>query len=153
MLEPWFSVRDFGTGLDNNQVVNIYTTYFESTKADSNDFIGALGLGSKSPFSYTENFTVTAIKDGTKRIYSAFINEVGVPSIAEMSEELTDEGNGVEVKFSVTDRYDYNSFVHEAQRVFMWFKHRPNVIGNTNYHLQELTYREKDIVQIGRAHV
>lgn len=146
MLEPWFSVRDFGTGLDNNQVVNIYTTYFESTKSDSNDFIGALGLGSKSPFSYTENFTVTAIKDGTKRIYSAFINEVGVPSIAEMSEELTDEGNGVEVKFSVTDRYDYNSFVHEAQRVFMWFKHRPNVIGNTSYHLQEPTYREKDIV-------
>lgn len=146
MLEPWFSVRDFGTGLDNNQVVNIYTTYFESTKSDSNDFIGALGLGSKSPFSYTENFTVTAIKNGTKRIYSAFINEVGVPSIAEMSEELTDEGNGVEVKFSVTDRYEYNSFVHEAQRVFMWFKHRPNVIGNTSYHLQEPIYREKDIV-------
>ena len=146
MLEPWFSVRDFGTGLNNDQVVNIYTTYFESTKSDSNDFIGALGLGSKSPFSYTENFTVTAIKDGTKRIYSAFINEVGVPSIAEMSEELTDEGNGVEVKFSVTDRYDYNSFVHEAQRVFMWFKHKPKVSGNTNYYEETQTYREKDIV-------
>ena len=58
VLEPWFSVRDFGTGLDGDQVTNIYTTYFESTKTGSNDFIGALGLGSKSPFSYTENFTL-----------------------------------------------------------------------------------------------
>src|SRR6185436_18340980 len=78
ILEPYFAVRDFGMGLDGDSVVNIYTTYFESTKTNSNDFIGALGLGSKSPFSYTENFTVTAIKDGTKRIYSAFINDVGV---------------------------------------------------------------------------
>lgn len=65
-LDPYFSIRDFGTGLNRDQVNNIYTTYFESTKTNSNDYIGALGLGSKSPFSYTNNFTVTAIKDGKK---------------------------------------------------------------------------------------
>ena len=73
-LEPFFYIRDFGIGLNHDQVTNIYTTYFESTKTASNDFIGALGLGSKSPFSYTENFTVTAIKDGRKGLYTAFIN-------------------------------------------------------------------------------
>ena len=145
VLEPWFSVKDFGLGLSGDQVVNIYTTYFESTKTDSNDYIGALGLGSKSPFSYTENFTVTAIKNGTKRIYSAFINEMGVPSIAEMSEELTDEGNGVEVKFSVTDRYDYNSFKYESDEVFKWFKNKPTVTGAHFTH-QSIDYKEKDIV-------
>jgi len=146
MLEPWFSVRDYGTGLNDDQVTNIYTTYFESTKTDSNDFIGALGLGSKSPFSYTENFTVTAIKDGMQRIYSAFINEMGVPSIAEMSTELTDEPNGVEVKFSVTERYDYNSFRHEAAEVFKWFKSKPNVTGVSFTH-EKPTYKEENIVQ------
>lgn len=145
-FEPWFAVRDFGLGLDGNQVVNIYTTYFESTKTDSNEFIGALGLGSKSPFSYTENFTVTAIKNGTRRIYSAFINEVGVPSIAEMSEELTDEGNGVEVKFSVTDRYDYNSFRHESQEVFQWFKLQPIITGVDNFEVHPEVFKERDIV-------
>ena len=25
-LEPWFSIRDFGTGLNHEQVTNIYTT-------------------------------------------------------------------------------------------------------------------------------
>ena len=144
-LEPWFSVRDFGIGLDGNQVTNIYTTYFESTKTDSNDYIGALGLGSKSPFSYTENFTVTAIKAGIKRIYSAFINEMGVPSIAEMSEELTDDGNGVEVKFSVTDRYDYNSFVYESQAVFKWFKNKPTVTG-VRFEHETVDYKEQNII-------
>jgi HSP90 family molecular chaperone len=106
-LEPWFAIRDYGTGLSHEQVTNIYTTYFESTKTNSNDFIGALGLGSKSPFSYTDNFTVTAIKDGIKGIYSAFINAEGVPSIAKMGEEETTEPSGVEVKFSVNDRWDF----------------------------------------------
>ena len=145
VLEPWFSVKDFGLGLSGDQVVNIYTTYFESTKTDSNDYIGALGLGSKSPFSYTENFTVTAIKNGTKRIYSAFINEMGVPSIAEMSEELTDEGNGVEVKFSVTDRYDYNSFRYESDEVFKWFKNKPIVTGAYFEHTKQ-SYKEENVV-------
>jgi len=145
VLEPWFSVRDFGMGLDGHQIVEIYTTYFESTKTNSNDFIGALGLGSKSPFSYTENFTVTAIKNGTKRIYSAFINEMGVPSIAEMSEELTDEGNGVEVKFSVTNRYDYDSFRHEAMEVFKWFKNQPKVTG-AQFTPHVIDYNEQNIV-------
>ena len=146
VLEPWFAVRDFGMGLDGHQVVNIYTTYFESTKTDSNAFIGALGLGSKSPFSYTENFTVTAIKGGIKRIYSAFINEAGVPSIAEMGEELTDEGNGVEVKFSVTERYDYQSFRNEARQVFEWFENKPIITGVDSFEHGTISYKEKNIV-------
>lgn len=146
VLEPWFAVRDFGLGLDGHQVVNIYTTYFESTKTDSNDFIGALGLGSKSPFSYTENFTVTAVKNGVKRIYSAFINDAGVPSIAEMGEELTDEGNGVEVKFSVTNKYDYDSFRNEARKVFMWFKVKPEITGVNGFECGDVKYKEQNIV-------
>lgn len=146
VLEPWFAVKDFGLGLDNHQVINIYTTYFESTKTESNDFIGALGLGSKSPFSYTENFTVTAIKDGIQRIYSAFINEQGVPSITEMGECLTDEPNGVEVKFSVTDRSDYQSFRNEARGVFAWFTNRPIITGVAEFEHYDIDYKERNIV-------
>ena len=145
MLEPYFGVKDFGLGLSGEQVMNIYTTYFESSKTDSNDFIGALGLGSKSPFSYTENFTVTAIKDGMKRIYSAFINEMGVPCVAEMGEEITEEVNGVEVKFSVTERYDYRTFANEAQEVFSWFANKPKITG-VSLEIRDVNYKEKNIV-------
>ena len=115
-LDPTFRIRDYGTGLSHDQVLNIYTTYFESTKTESNAFIGALGLGSKSPFSYTDNFTVTAIKDGKRNVYSAFINGEGVPSIALMHGEDTDEPIGVEIQFAVTDRYDYDKFRSEDRK-------------------------------------
>ena len=144
-LEPWFYIRDFGTGLNHEQVSNIYTTYFESTKTESNAFIGALGLGSKSPFSYTDNFTVTAIKDGRKGIYSAFINDVGVPSIALMDEEQVTEPNGVEVKFSVNDRYDFNKFADEANKVYRWFPVTPTITGNV-IAIEPLDFETKDII-------
>jgi len=146
-LEPWFSIRDYGTGLDHAQVTNIYTTYFESTKTGSNDFIGALGLGSKSPFSYTDNFTVTAVRYGHKGIYTAFINEHGVPSIALMHEEPSAEPSGVEVKFSVNDRYDFDKFRNEAQIVFVYFKLRPVIHGLKEFKFQDPTYKDKDIIK------
>ena len=144
-LEPWFYIRDFGTGLSHDQVTKIYTTYFESTKTESNEFIGALGLGSKSPFSYTDNFTVTAIQNGRKGIYSAFINDVGVPSIALMGEDQVTEPNGVEVKFSVNDRYDFSKFADEAQSVYAWFPVLPTITGNV-ITVNPVGYETKDII-------
>ena len=145
-LEPYFSIRDYGTGLTHEQVTNIYTTYFESTKTNSNEFIGALGLGSKSPFSYTDNFTVTAIKDGRKGIYTAFINEQGVPSIALMMEEQTTDPAGVEVRFAVEERYDFDKFRSEAKHVYEYFKLRPVVSGNADFKFKDPSYKEKDII-------
>jgi hypothetical protein len=145
-LEPHFSIRDYGTGLSHEQVTNIYTTYFESTKTNSNAFIGALGLGSKSPFSYTDNFTVTAIQNGHKGIYTAFINEAGVPSIAQMMEEATDEPNGVEVKFAVTERYDFDKFRQEARQVYRHFALRPVISGNGDFGFDTPEYESRDII-------
>ena len=145
-LEPWFSIRDYGTGLSHDQVTQIYTTYFESTKTDSNEFIGALGLGSKSPFSYTDNFTVTAIQNGVKGIYSAFINASGVPSIAKMMDEATDEPAGVEVKFSVNERYDFDKFRQEARQVFTYFKLRPVISGNADFTFINVEYETENII-------
>ena len=144
-LEAHFSIRDYGTGLNHDQVTNIYTTYFESTKTASNEFIGALGLGSKSPFSYTDNFTVTTVKDGWKGIYSAFINEQGVPSIAQMMQEETTDPNGVEIKFSVNDRWDFGKFEEEARNVYRYFKLRP-VVSGVDFEFDELEYETRDIV-------
>ena len=145
-FEPYFSIRDYGTGLSHEQVINIYTTYFESTKTNSNEFIGALGLGSKSPFSYTDNFTVTAIYKGIKGIYSAFINEYGVPSVARMADAETDEPDGVEVKFAVDIRNDYDKFRSETSEVLAYFPTKPNMTG-AKCIIRELKYLEVDVVK------
>lgn len=131
-LEPWFSVRDYGTGLSEEDVMNLYSTYFESTKTDSNNQIGALGLGSKSPFSYTDSFNVISVFNGTRKSYTAFIDEHGTPSIVKIHEEECKEHNGLEVKFAVSNE-DFNTFAHKAGVVFRVFKTAPNVIGNENF--------------------
>ena len=146
-LEPWFSVRDYGVGLDEQQVRNIFTTYFESTKTATDELIGGLGLGSKSAFSYTDNFTIVAVKGGIKRVYTAFINEQGVPSIAPMGEEGSNEPNGVEIRFAVEDSYDFRKFYEEARHVYKHFKLRPVVSGGIGeFSFIEPEYTDRDII-------
>ena len=145
-LEPWFAIRDYGVGLDHEQVANIYTTYFESTKTASNEFIGALGLGSKSPFSYTDNFTVTATKNGRRGIYTAFINEQGIPSIALMLEEASSDPAGVEVKFAVNNYNDFGKFQQEARNVYKYFGLRPVITGASGFKFEDQYYDSKDII-------
>jgi hypothetical protein len=146
-LEPWFSIRDYGVGLDEQQVRNIFTTYFESTKTETDDLIGGLGLGSKSAFSYTDNFTIVAVKNGIKRVYTAFINDQGVPSIAPMGEEGSNEPAGVEIRFAVEDSYDFRKFQEEARHVYKHFKLRPVVSGGIGeFTFIDAEYEDRDII-------
>lgn len=108
-LEPTFFVQDFGVGLSDKEIKNLYTTYFDSTKTDSNDYTGALGLGSKSPFCYTDTFNIVSVKDGKKGTYVAYINEIGMPCITTLNIEKTQEQNGVKVEFAVKEN-DYSTF-------------------------------------------
>jgi hypothetical protein len=142
-LNPTLSIRDYGIGLDHHGVTKLYTTYFESTKTNSNDMIGCLGLGSKTPFSYTRNFTVVAIHNGMKRTYAAFINDAGIPAIALMGECTTDECNGLEVSFAV-NKDDINTFSNEATKVYRWFKTKPEITGNV-VQIPTVTFEERDI--------
>jgi hypothetical protein len=135
-LEPYFSVRDFGIGLSMDAVMHIFTTYFESLKSDSNDFIGGLGLGSKSPFSYVDAFTVISRWNGIKYSFTAFIGEDDMPKIALLGEEPTDEGNGLEVSMPVRQG-DYREFETKAVAVLSRFSPQPTVTGVPNFKFQE----------------
>lgn len=128
-LDNQFYIKDFGPGLSHDQVMRLYTTYFDSTKSESNDFIGGLGLGSKSPFSYTDAFTVEARQKGMKRTYSAFVAENGIPQIVQLGgESPTDEPDGLTIGFPVNPS-DYGAFSKEAQRILPWFDPFPTVLG------------------------
>lgn len=119
-----FAIEDFGVGLSEEEVYNVYTTYFESTKTDSNDVIGALGLGSKTPFSYTDSFTVKARKDGKECVFSAQISASGEPEVVKMYERPWSGENGVEVSVEVADK-DTSEFYNCAEKVLSWFAVKP----------------------------
>ena len=137
-FEPWFSVKDFGTGLSAEAINSVFTVFFQSTKDNSNDAIGCFGLGSKTPFSYTDQFTVTSIVDGELTIYSAFISDTGMPSIIKMHSESTSEHNGVEIKMSVK-REDYNRFSDAIVTQLQFFKVKPVVL-NSNLKFKHREY-------------
>ncbi len=130
-LNPTFSVRDYGSGLSEEDVFNIYTTYFESTKRQSNDFNGSLGLGSKTPFAIVSSFTVTSYVNGQKTIYSAIIGEDGCPDIVKLASSETDEDNGVCVSLTV-DPADIYNFESRAVNVYKYFDTIPNVYRGGN---------------------
>lgn len=122
-LESTFSVRDYGTGIDPDEFEKIYTTYFYSTKTDTDEQVGCFGLGSKSPFAYTDQFSVENHYKGTKYVYSCFKNELGEPSIALITEVPTDS-SGLKVSFDVkqSDRWDLEA---SAIKVLRWFDVTP----------------------------
>lgn len=125
VIEPWFSVQDFGVGMDDSTVRNVYMGYFTSTKDGANDQIGAFGLGSKTPYAYTDAFTVRAVKDGMVRFYIMFLSERGVPTISLVDESTTDEGNGVTVTVPVVDNNDFSNFRTAVEQQLRFMRPRP----------------------------
>ena len=123
-FKPVFYIRDYGTGLSHEDCMNLYTTYFGSNKTDNNDAIGCLGLGSKSPFAYTDNFIVTSYFDGKMRVYNSYKNENNEPVFALVSEDDTTAINGMEITFSV-EQDDVDEFEEAAQKIYKFFKVLP----------------------------
>jgi hypothetical protein len=127
-LEPWLTIQDFGTGIKHEDIYDIYAVYFASTKTNSNKQIGCLGLGSKSPFCYTDNFTITSIIGGEKRIYNAYFNAENMPTISLMSVDKTSENNGVAIQIPIK-QCDFSDFSQAVYKSFRFFDVRPTIVG------------------------
>ncbi len=135
-LESYFHVRDFGTSMSHEDCMTLYTTYFRSTRNNSNDSVGCLGLGSKAPFAYAESFTVEAYKDGKKRIYAAHRDRNGSPTFCLLETVDTVEPDGIKVSMPVKND-DMDTFRREAQNVFQYFKVRPIILGNDSIYFRD----------------
>ena len=126
MIDPRVIVRDWGPGLSHDEAMGLYTTLFASTKRDSNDVVGCLGLGSKSPFAYGPQFFVRSFQHSQVRAYSASIEADGVPCLVHMSSKSTAEPDGLEVSFNVKTS-DIEAFRKAARFTLFGFEPRPNV--------------------------
>ena len=119
-LEPYFSIRDYGTGLTDDEVRNIFAGIGVSTKRDSNEVIGCFGIGSLSPYSLTDSFTVESYIDGTCRTYTCYRDEDRKPVVALITETGWGGENGLKVSLSVEGKW--YEFSEEAQNVFKFWE-------------------------------
>ena len=141
VAEPWFSIRDYGIGMSKQELQTTYTTYFDSNKTHSNDFVGCMGLGSKTPFTLSDAFTVTSVKDNKKTTVINYLDE-DVPNFSIISEEDTDEASGTEIKFTPSEANTYDKLRESAQRILGYFDVTPNLtIGSTKEEVKVPTKR------------
>ncbi|MDW9531945.1 hypothetical protein RWE87_13765 [Sinorhizobium meliloti] len=131
-LEPEYLIRDYGVSMTHETIMDLYSTLFRSTKDDpnseeSNKFVGKFGLGSKSPFSYTDAFQLTAFLDGEARYYDISFNG-GEPQTSLFSVQETEEENGIMITFPV-DPKDCADFERAIVRACEGLPVPPNFIG------------------------
>lgn len=130
-LDPTCRIRDFGTGMSQDFVMGPFMAYTDgSTKDQSDDAIGGFGIGSKSPFSYVDQYTLRVVHEGILSVYTMFKDEDGIPAVGLQAQTTTDEPNGVEVSFPVEDA-DMQTFLDAAQEALMYFQPLPIVTNGT----------------------
>ena len=138
-LNPSLEIRDYGTGMTPDKIETQYNSVFWSDKNHSNDDVGGLGLGSKTPFSYTDTFTLISYIDGTKHTWLCFLDAKGEPTTDYVSAVDTEEPNGIHYMIPVKNE-DFNIFREKAQQALRYF---PEGSYKINCDVPAVTYKIK----------
>lgn len=125
-LLPMLRIRDYGFGLSEEGVRNVYPMYGTSTKRGNNRSVGYLGIGSKSAFCYSDLFTVTSWHNGEKSVYTAVMDETGIGQMDLVHRSPCGGETGIEVAIPVNVK-DIPAFHREAAYLFSFFHPVPNV--------------------------
>jgi hypothetical protein len=123
-LEPSLVIRDYGRGLSEEGIFEVFIMYGASTKRDTDDTNGSKGIGSKSAFAYSDTFTITSYHKGMKRIYIAVIDETNKGKVTRFLEEPCGDETGIEVKIPAKTR-DIYLFHTAARTLFPYFYPMP----------------------------
>lgn len=83
------SIRDFGLGIPDNNIEDVYCTYGESTKRNELATTGGFGLGSKAPFALSDTFKVTSHHAGVKSVYAVSKGSEATDNLPELRTIVT----------------------------------------------------------------
>ena len=145
---PTFIVEDFGVGMSKEFLLDLYSTYFFSSKRETNDEVGGFGLGSKSPFAVSSSFNVLSRKDGMETHISCSKLGDNTPKVVVLSHKPTDKPNGttVSVPFGeiIKDAYHYYASSYER-----WLQNNlfPTIPVELYHTTQDITSTSKKLIR------
>ena len=144
-FEPTLSFRDFGLGMSDDDVINTYIKYGNSTKRSSNDYTGCLGIGSKAGFAYGDTFTIISYTTDMVTTWLARIDESKRGTISIVNKEPNDFGfkTGTEIQVPIR-KADIDQCVEKAQKFFRYWKLQPKGIQSKNYQLPDYLEQTDD---------
>lgn len=123
--EPEFSVRDYGTGLSKEDIVGLFSNLGASTKRNSNDLNGTLGIGRMSGLAVAEAFTVESFYKGTHYSYVISMQN-GVPVTMHLGDNPTTEPDGLKLSVAV-ELSDLSYYRENAKHVYTYFDYKPQL--------------------------
>ena len=120
LLLPEFTVRDYGVGMSDERVREVFVRYGISTKRESKSQLGYFGIGAKSGWAYSDSFIVESYYEGSHREYIADIGENKEGRLLLFKETRTEEENGVRIRIPVNPS-DVDKFLEAYRRAtFLW---------------------------------
>ena len=146
-LDSTLRIRDFGCGLSEKDIEEIFISYGESTKRNSNDTVGQMGLGSKAGFCYGDSFRVTSYNNGIKTVYDMVLdkNDVG-DCLTLLSEPMKpSEKEGIEVAINIKTG-DIELLRQKALSFFKYWNVIPEISGYTQAELKKIFEAKTKVV-------
>lgn len=114
--KPNYIVQDEGVGMDEDTLFLIYGEYGESTGRDSNEIVGGFGLGSKSAYAISNQFTVASVKNGIQTTAHFSKMSHGAYDVQIVSSVETNKPNGTTVNIPING--NLNMFNDKARKFF-----------------------------------
>ena len=114
------SIRDYGVGLSPERFELIYKNIGSSSKRDSNDYIGCLGIGRFAGLAVSNMCTIISYYDGTKDVYAMYKDE-GTVHIDRLSSSPTKEKNGLSVSCIIDNNYTTTDAIRKGIMAMAYF--------------------------------
>lgn len=151
-IAPTWEVRDWGPGISPDRMGKVFTQYGASTKRGNNKESGGFGIGAKTPWCYTDTFTVsTTAMEGeklVKRTYvctkgdKCYLNQIGTGVEIDPTDEsipLEDRGTGTTIIVNVKPA-DFEKFAQECFFYTEFWKIRPEIVGRDSTSWKNIKY-------------
>jgi hypothetical protein len=120
-LEPHWSVRDYGPGLSQVQVMG---------DDSASGLFNSFGMGSKAGFAYGEAFNVISWHAGTQKTYVCHKGSKGIPEVTLVNTAVSTEPTGIEIKIPVK-RDDIKKFADNTSRIVSYMSEEFRVTPST----------------------
>lgn len=136
------SIRDYGTGLSPERFEDIFIKIGSSTKRDSNNYIGAFGIGRYSALACSNTVYFTSYYEGFKYSY-IMLKSNNTITFNKVSCLPTTEENGLDVAIIVPKSYTYK-YINALSQLYFF----PNIYLNCvdiyteNMHINNLKIKE-----------
>jgi len=124
---PTLSFRDHGYGLTDDEICQLYVKYGASTKRNSNDYTGCLGIGCKAGFAYGDSFQVVSYTTNKITTWLARIDESKRGTISLLDTQNNNTGTtGTEIRVTIR-KQDIDDCVSKAKKFFKYWRTQPNI--------------------------